>query len=85
MGRVCKMRVGCTEVTGELVQSVASDEDAWRSIEHAIVSVELVYGCVATGGIALAKDLLQVPIKKLNNSLGHHHFPDIRAYRTTNP
>jgi hypothetical protein len=39
----------------------------------------------ATGGIALAKDLLQVPIKKVNNSLGHRHFPDIRACRTTNP
>jgi hypothetical protein len=68
------MRVGRAEVTGELVQSVASDEDTWRNIEYAIVSVELVYGCTATSGITLAEDLLQVPIKKLNNSLGHLHL-----------
>jgi hypothetical protein len=58
MRRVSKIRVGCAKVTGELVQSVASDEHAWRNIEHTIVSVELVDGCTATGGITLAEDLL---------------------------
>jgi hypothetical protein len=45
-----------------------------RLAEHKvlIVSVELVYGCTATGGITLAEDLLKVPMKKFNNSLGHH-------------
>jgi len=52
------MRVGRAEVTGKLVQGVASDEDAWRNKEYAIVSVELVYGCAATGGITLAENLL---------------------------
>ena len=58
MRRVCKIRVGRAEVTGKLVQRVASDEDAWRNKEYAIVSVELVYGCAATGGITLAENLL---------------------------
>ena len=66
------MRVGRAEVTGELIQSLVSDEDAWRNIKYAIVSVELVYGCTATSGITLAEDLLQVPMKKLNDSLAHH-------------
>jgi len=53
MRRVNKIRVGRAEVTGKLVQSVASDEDAWLHIEYAIVSVKLVYCRTATGGIAL--------------------------------
>lgn len=65
------MRMGRAEVTRELVESVASDEVAWRNMEYAIVSVEVVYRCTAASGITLAEDLLQVPIKKLNNSLGH--------------
>ena len=52
-----KMRVGRAEVTGELIQSLASEEDAWRNIKYAIVSVELLYGCTATSGITLAEDL----------------------------
>ena len=52
------MRVARAEVTGKLVQSVASDEHARRNIEYAIVSVELVNGCTAAGGITLAEDLL---------------------------
>ena len=74
MRRVHKVRVGRAQVTGELVQSVASDEEAWRRVEHAIVGVQLVYGCTATGGVTLAEYFLQVPMKKLNNSLGHLHF-----------
>jgi len=52
------MRMGRTKVTRELVHSVAPDEHAWRNIEYAIVSVELVNGCAAAGGITLAEDLL---------------------------
>ena len=58
MRHVSKIRVGRAKVTSELVQSGASDEHAWRNIEYAIVSVELVDGCTATGGITLAEDLL---------------------------
>ena len=58
MRRVSKIRVGRAKVTSKLVQSVASDEHAWRNIEYAIVSVELVDGCTAAGGITLAEDLL---------------------------
>lgn len=72
MRRVCKMRVGRAKVTGELVHSVASDEHRWRNIEYAIVSVELVNGCTAAGGISLAEDLLQVPMEKFNDSLADH-------------
>ena len=74
------MRVGCAEVAGELVQSIAPDEDTWLNIEYAIVSVDLVYRCTATGGIALAEDLLQVPIKKLDNSLGHRRLCPYSAF-----
>jgi hypothetical protein len=52
------MRVGRAKVTSELVQSVASDEHTRRNIEYTIVSVELVNGCTAAGGITLAEDLL---------------------------
>jgi len=72
MRRVYKMRVGRAKVTSELVQSVASDEHAWRNIEYAIVGIELFDGCTAAGGITLAEDFLQVPMKKLNDSLAHH-------------
>jgi hypothetical protein len=58
MRRVCKMRVGRAKVTSELVHGVASDEHAWWNIEYAIVSIELVNGCTAAGGIPLAEDLL---------------------------
>jgi hypothetical protein len=75
MRRVNKIRVGRAEVTSKLVQSVASDEDAWLHVEDAIVSVKLLYCRTTTGGIALTEDLLQVPIKKLNNSLGHRRCP----------
>jgi hypothetical protein len=64
MRRLNKIRVGPAEVTCKLVQSVASDEDAWLHIKCAIVSVELVYCRTMTGGIALAEDLLQVRIEE---------------------
>lgn len=73
MRRVHKVRMGRAEVAGELVQSLASDEDARRNIEYAIVSVQLVYRCTPAGSITLAEDFLQVPLKQLNDSLGHRH------------
>ena len=52
------MRMGSPEIASKLVQSVASDEHAWRNIEYAIVGVEPVNGCTAAGGITLAEDPL---------------------------
>jgi hypothetical protein len=70
VGRIYKMRVGRAEITSELVQSVASDEHAWRNIEYAIVRVELVNGCTAAGGITLAED------RFARSSLTHHRIED---------
>ena len=40
--RVCEVRVGRAQVFCELVQRVASDEDADRHIEDAVLGVELL-------------------------------------------
>jgi hypothetical protein len=54
------MRVGRAQVSCELVQRVASDEDADWDIEDAVLGVELLDDGATAGGVAFAEDLLEI-------------------------
>jgi hypothetical protein len=64
--------MGRTELPGELVHGVVSDNDAILNVDHAIVGIEVFDGGAAASRITLPEDLLKVSIKKFRNTLGHY-------------
>ena len=69
------------EVSGELVQSVVSNKDTGRDVQHAVFSIEVLNGGAAAGRVTFAKDFLKVAVQKLNNSIIHSSIPCPRASR----
>ena len=59
---VRKVRVSRTQVSCELVQGVAPDENAGRRIKDAVVGVELVDRRTTAGGVAFSENLLEVAV-----------------------
>jgi hypothetical protein len=55
--------MGRAQVSCELVQRVASDEDADWDIEDAVLGVELLDDRATAGGVAFAEDLLEVTVQ----------------------
>jgi hypothetical protein len=60
--RVGEVRVSRTQVSRELVQGVAPDENAGRRIEEAVIGVELLDRRTTTSGVAFAENLLEVAV-----------------------
>jgi hypothetical protein len=60
--RIREARVSRTQVSCELVQGVAPNENAGRHIEDAVVAVELLDRRTTTRGVALAENLLEVAV-----------------------
>jgi hypothetical protein len=60
--RIREARVSRTQVSCELVQGVAPDENAGRRIKDAVVGVELVDRRTTTGGVAFSENLLEVAV-----------------------
>ena len=71
------------EVSGELVQSIVSNKDTGRNVQHAVFSIEVPNGGAAAGGVAFAKDLLKVAVQKLNNSIDHSSIAYLRRFSAT--
>jgi hypothetical protein len=69
------------EISGELVQSVVSNKDSGRDIQHAVFGIEILNCGAAAGRITFAKDLLKIAAQKLNNSVSHHSIPCRRRKR----
>jgi hypothetical protein len=63
------------QVSGELVQSVVSNKDTGRDVQHAVFSIEVLNGGAAAGRVTFAKDFLKVAVQKLNNSIFHSSIP----------
>ena len=92
MGLINEMWMCRAEVSGELVQSVVSNKDTRRSVQHAVFSIEVLNCGAAAGRVTFAKDFLKVAVQKLNNSIIHGYplkagrNPDIaRCLRPANP
>ena len=92
MGLINEMWMCRAEVSGELVQSVVSNKDTGRSVQHAVFSIEVLNCGAAAGRITFAKDFLKVAVQKLNNSIIHSYplkadrNPNIaRCLRPANP
>src|ERR1700751_1484329 len=75
MGRIDKVWMCRAQLSGELVQSVVSNEDAGRDVQHAVFRIEVPDGGAAAGRVAFAKNLLKIAVQKLNNSLLHRPVP----------
>ena len=60
--RIREARVSRTQVSCELVQCVAPDENAGRRVEDAVVGVELVDSRTTAGGVAFSENLLEVAV-----------------------
>jgi hypothetical protein len=71
MGRIDEMWMCGAEVSGELVQSVVSNKDTGRSVQHAVFSIEILNCGTAAGRVTFAKEFLKVAVQKLNNSIIH--------------
>jgi hypothetical protein len=69
------------EVSGELVQSVVSNKDTGRDVQHAVFGIEVLNGGAAAGRVTFAKDFLEIAVQKLNNSIIHRSIPCPRASR----
>jgi hypothetical protein len=78
MGRIDEVWMCRAEVSGELVQSVVSNKDTGRNVQHAVVSIEVLNGGAAAGRITFAKDFLKVAVQKLNNSIVHSSVANLR-------
>jgi hypothetical protein len=83
MGRLDEVWMCRAEVSGELVQSVVSNKDTGRDVQHAVFSIEVLNGGAAAGRVTFAKDFLKVAVQKLNNSIIHSSIPCPRASRKT--
>ena len=71
MGRIDEVWMCRAEVAGELVQSVVSNKDTGRDVQHAVFGIEVLNGGAAAGCVTFAKDFLKVAAQKLNNSIIH--------------
>ena len=60
--RVREMRVSRPQVSCELVQGVAPNEDAGRRVEDAVIGVELADRRTTAGGVAFSENLLEVAV-----------------------
>jgi hypothetical protein len=56
------VRVNRTQVSRELVQGVAPDENAGRRIGEAVIGVEFLDCRMTAGGVAFAENLLEVAV-----------------------
>src|ERR1700719_167508 len=83
MMRIDEVRMCRAEVSGELVQSVVSNKDTGRTVQHAVFSIEVPNGGAAAGRVAFAKDLLKVAAQKLNNSIDHSSIAYLRRFSAT--
>ena len=81
MMRIDELRMCRAEVTGELVQSVVSNKDTGRDVQHAVFSIEVLNGGAAAGRVTFAKDFLKIAVQKLNSSITHRSIPCPRAWR----
>src|SRR4029077_2742843 len=78
MGRIDEVWMCRAEVYGELVQSVVSNKDTGRNVQHAVFSIEVLNGGAAAGRITFAQDLLEGAVQKLNNSIVHSSVANLR-------
>src|SRR5260370_12237979 len=78
MGRIDEVWMCRAEVSGELVQSVVSNKDTGRNVQHAVCSIEVLNGGAGAGRITFAKDFLKVAVQKLNNSIVHSSIANLR-------
>jgi hypothetical protein len=60
--RVDKMRVSRAQVSRELVQGVAPNEDARRRVEDAVIDIEFRDRLTTAASIAFAENLLEVAV-----------------------
>jgi hypothetical protein len=60
--RIGEARVSRTQVSCELVQCVAPDENAGRRVEDAVIGVELVDSRTTADGVAFSENLLEVAV-----------------------
>jgi hypothetical protein len=60
--RIREARVSRSQVSCELVQGVAPDENARRRIKDAVVGVERLDRRTTTSGVAFAENLLEVAV-----------------------
>src|SRR5260370_27099837 len=81
MWRIDEVWMGRAEVSGELVQTVVSNKDTGRDVQHAVFSIEVLNGGAAAGRITFAKYFLKIAVQKLNNSITHCSIPWPRAWR----
>ena len=56
------MRVSRAQVSGELVQRIAPDENGGSHIEDTVIGVELVDCRTTADGVPFAENLLQVSV-----------------------
>src|ERR1700737_2113267 len=71
MGRIDEVWMCRAQVSGELVQSVVSNKDTGRDVQHAVFSIEVLNGGAAAGRVTFAKDFLKIAVQKLNSSIIH--------------
>ena len=71
MGRIDEVWMCRAEVSGELVQSVVSNKDTGRDVQHAVFSIEVLNGGAAAGRVTIAKYNLKVAVQKLKNTIIH--------------
>jgi hypothetical protein len=69
------MRVRCSKISREFVESVVPDERTWRYVEHTIFGIKLLDGCATTLCVTFAKDLLKVTIKQFMDTVAHCDSP----------
>jgi hypothetical protein len=60
--RVHEVRVSGTQVSCELVQCFAPDENPGRRIEDTVIGVEFLDCRTTAGGVAFTKNLLKVTV-----------------------
>jgi hypothetical protein len=60
--RIREARVSRTQVSCELVQGVAPNEEAGRRVEDAVIGVELADRRTTAGCVAFAENLLEVAV-----------------------
>ena len=83
MGSIDEVWMCRAEVSGELVQSVVSNKDTGRNVQHAVFSIEVPNSGAAAGRVTFAKDLLKVAVQKLNNSIVHSSIAYLRRFSVT--
>jgi hypothetical protein len=69
------------EISGELVQSAVSNNDAGWGVWDAVFSIEVLDRGAAATRVTLAKNFLQVALQKFDNSIVHGSIPCVREHR----